>query len=129
MLHQHLSIAVVGRVVVGGGIQQEVVVVMVDISAGCHIGGLLVGHEVVTRVEHIQLGRVLCHLMVVVVLEIVDQSRVVGGGARLGEDHTLLDGVWDHVGKLDCVLGGEGGCVVLESHYLACFMGNNVCLR
>ena len=67
--------------------------------------------------------------MVVVVLEIVDQSRVVGGGARLGEDHTLLDGVWDHVGKLDCVLGGEGGCVVLEGHYLACFMRHNVCLR
>ena len=40
----------------GGGIQQEVVVVMVDISAGCHIGGLLVGHEVVARVEHVQLG-------------------------------------------------------------------------
>ena len=67
--------------------------------------------------------------MVVVVLEIVDQSRVVGGGARLGEDHTLLDGVWDHVGKLHCVLGGKGCCVVLEGHYLACFMGNNVCLR
>jgi hypothetical protein len=56
MLHQHLSIAVIGRVVVSGGIQQEVVVVMIDISAGCHIGGLLVGHEVVARVEHVQLG-------------------------------------------------------------------------
>ena len=38
-----------GSEVSGGGVQQEVVSVVVidDIGAGCHIGGLLVGHEVV----------------------------------------------------------------------------------
>ena len=77
------------------------------------------------------MGGVLGHfvLMVVKVGVVVDQCRVVGGGAGLREDHALLDGVRDHVGQLHRVLGGEGCCVVLESHYLASFMSHNVCLR
>jgi hypothetical protein len=72
-------------------------------------------------------GGVLGHFVLMVV--IVDHSCVVGGGAGLGEDEALLDGVRDHVGQLHRVLGGEGCCVVLEGHYLASFMSHNVCLR
>jgi hypothetical protein len=72
-------------------------------------------------------GGVLGHFMLMVV--IVDKCRVVGGGAGLREDEALLDGVGDHVGQLHCVLGGEGCCVVLEGHYLASFMSNDICLR
>jgi hypothetical protein len=116
----------------GGGIEQEVVIVVIDIGAGGHIGGLLVGHKVVAAagVEEVKLGGVLGHFVLMVMkVVIVDQCRVVGGGAGLGEDQALLDGVGDHVGQLHCVLGGEGCCVVLESHYLASFMSHNVCLR
>jgi hypothetical protein len=36
--------------------------------------------------------------VLMVMMVIVDQCRVVGGGAGLGEDKALLDGVRDHVG-------------------------------
>jgi hypothetical protein len=45
------------------------------------------------------LGGVLGHFVLMVMkVVIVDQCRVVGGGAGLGEDKALLDGVRDHVG-------------------------------
>ncbi len=102
MLHQQLSIAVIGGVVVrseaGRGRVEHVMVVVEVVGAGRHIRWLLVGHEVVARVQHVQLGRVLRHLMLVLV-GVVQHGRVVGGGpGLLGEDHRLLDRVGDHVG-------------------------------
>ena len=88
MLHQHLPIAVIRGVVVGSeacGIEH--IMVVVNVGAGGHISGLLVGHEVVARVQKV---RVLRHLMLLV--GVVEHGRVVGGGAGLlGEDHRLLD--------------------------------------
>ena len=101
------------------------------ISAGRQIGWLLVRHEMVTAgVEHVELCRVLGHLVLVVeVIVVMDHSCVVWRGSRLRQDHALLDWVRDHVVQLHCVLWGESRCVVLEGHYLARFMRHNVCLR
>ena len=79
MLHQQLSIAVIRGVVVRGEACRVEHVMVVVIGAGRHIGGLLVGHEVVARIQKV---RAMCHLMLVLVGG-VQQGRVVGGGAGL----------------------------------------------
>lgn len=80
MLHQQLSIAVIRGVVVRSeacGVEHVMVVEV--IGASRHISGLLVGHEVVARIQEV---RVLRHLMLVLVGG-VQHGRVVGGGAGL----------------------------------------------
>ena len=80
MLHQQLSIAVIRGVVVRGeACRVEHVMVVVNIGASRHISGLLVGHEVVARIQEVRAMR---HLMLVLVGG-VQQGRVVGGGAGL----------------------------------------------
>jgi len=79
MLHQQLSIAVIRGVVVSSEACRVEHVMVVVIGAGRHISGLLVGHEVVARIQKVRAMR---HLMLVLVGG-VQQGRVVRGGTGL----------------------------------------------
>ena len=79
MLHQQLSIAVIRGVVVRSEACRVEDVMVVIVGASRHISGLLVGHEVVARIQEVRAMR---HLMLVLVGG-VQQGRVVGGCARL----------------------------------------------